>query len=110
MIAIPELHDRVFGPTPQDHPVAPLPHTAIPPLRPGKADLDKDVLRTRGETLLSDALSLSLAGQNDRARADYNDAHTLSQQIGDKRGEANALRGLGDLERHLGRNDQARRL
>jgi tetratricopeptide (TPR) repeat protein len=38
----------------------------------------------------------------------YYEARTLYQQVGDRRGEANVLRGLGDLEHVLGRNDQAR--
>jgi hypothetical protein len=63
--------------TPQDHPVAPLPQTAIPPLLSSKSDLQKDALRTRAATVFADARRLFLAGQNDRARADYNDARTL---------------------------------
>jgi hypothetical protein len=49
-------------------------------------------------------------GRNDQARADYNDARTLYQQLNDKRGEANTLYRLGDLESGQGRNDQTRGL
>jgi tetratricopeptide (TPR) repeat protein len=77
-------------------------------VQPTNTDSEKKTLRARAATLLSDAQRLNLAGQNDQARADYNDARTLYQQIGDKLGEANVLRGRGDLESGLGRNDQAR--
>jgi tetratricopeptide (TPR) repeat protein len=107
VIAIPELHDLIFGSMSKDHPVAPLPPTTIPP-QPGKTDLEKNTLRTRAATLVSDAQRLHLAGRNDQARAGYGDARLLYQQAGDKLGEANALLGLGDLERKLGHGDPAR--
>ncbi len=37
-------------------------------------------------------------GRNDPARADYDDAHLLYQEVGDRRGEADLLRALGDLD------------
>ncbi len=58
--------------------------------------------------LLEQANEHSLLGRNDQAREAYGEAKTLYKAVGDRPGEANVLRGLGDLERTLGRNDQAR--
>src|SRR5215469_6939392 len=107
VVAIPELHDMVFGSTSQDHAVASKPPAATSP-QPSEPDSKKESLRMRAGTLLSSANSLVVTGQNDQARADFNDARSLYHELGDKLGEANALRGLGDVERLLGRNDQAR--
>jgi hypothetical protein len=41
-------------------------------------------------------------------RAAYNEALTLFKQVANPLGQANVLRGLGDLENKLGRYDQAR--
>jgi hypothetical protein len=43
-----------------------------------------------------------------RRGAAYDEARTLYKQVGSRLGEANVLRGLGELERGLGRNEQAR--
>jgi tetratricopeptide (TPR) repeat protein len=63
---------------------------------------------SRAHTLIDKAKQHSLGDRNDRAREAYGEARTLYKAVGDRLGEANVLRGLGDLERKLGRNDQAR--
>src|SRR6516225_4941829 len=86
--------------------LAPVPHNATSPAQPSKTV--KENLRKGAATLLADAQRLYVTGQNDQARADFNNARTLYRQVGDKPGEANVLTQLGDLESRLGRYDQAR--
>jgi tetratricopeptide (TPR) repeat protein len=47
-------------------------------------------------------------GRIEQARSAYDEARILYKQVRDRLGEANLLRGLGDLERGLGRTEQAR--
>ena len=47
-------------------------------------------------------------GSEGGARGAYGEALALFKQLDDRLGQANVLRGLGDLESTLGRNDQAR--
>ena len=63
----------------------------------------------RAAELLAEADRLRLSGPFYRARQDYENAIELFKQVQDRLGEANALRGLGELERMLGRHEQARK-
>ena len=52
--------------------------------------------------------SRAMLGRHDQAREAYAEARTLFRAVENRLGEANVLRGLGDLESKLGRHDQAR--
>jgi tetratricopeptide (TPR) repeat protein len=65
-------------------------------------------IRNQAAIKLAEAERLNFTGQNDQARAVYDQAVTLYEQIYDRNGQANALFGLGRLEHTLRRDDQAR--
>ncbi|MGE4265425.1 MAG: tetratricopeptide repeat protein, partial [Desulfovibrio sp.] len=51
---------------------------------------------------------VSKLSRNKEARVAYDKASLLYKAVGDRLGEADALRGLGDLEYKLSRNKEAR--
>jgi tetratricopeptide (TPR) repeat protein len=65
-------------------------------------------MRRNADDLLAQAARLRLSNDYERSRAAYRDAHGLYKAVEHRLGEADVLRGLGDLERMLGRNDQTR--
>src|SRR4051794_3763339 len=71
VIAIPGLHDVIFGFTSRNHSAASGLHPATSPVQPGKTESEKETLRTRAATLLSDVERRNSVGQNNQARADY---------------------------------------
>jgi tetratricopeptide (TPR) repeat protein len=84
----------------------PKPPSSLP--LPDNNSPEKTALENQAAVKLADANRLYMAGQNDQARAAYDEAIGLYKQVDDRLGQANVLRGLGDLESILGRNDQAR--
>lgn len=60
------------------------------------------------QRVLQRAKRHDFSDHNDEARTAYTEARTLYKQEQNRLGEANVVLGLGDLERKLGRNDQAK--
>jgi len=68
----------------------------------------KKYIKTQTRAYFLKAEIESTLGNNREARDAFSQAGTLYQQVSNRLGEANVLRGLGDLERKLGNNREAR--
>ena len=64
---------------------------------------------SEAQRLLDSAIRYFRSGRHDQARTAFAEARTLFRAVEDRLGEANVLLGLGDLERMLGRHDQAKK-
>jgi hypothetical protein len=62
----------------------------------------------RGDASLKEATAFQVSGDGEKARQLYSKAQMFYQQEGNSRGDAQALRHRGELERKAGRADQAR--
>ena len=105
--------DDLLHPMPFDHfgVVTPTRRDADPYLWVMTRILDataEDEVRKKAAVMLVQAERLRFSGDAKQARVAYTEARTLFKAVEDRHGEAQVLRGLGDLERELGRNDQAR--
>jgi hypothetical protein len=67
--------------------------------------LDLRNKQLRANLLFAESENRRIGGQHDKARHSYLEALTLYKQLGNRQGQADTLRGLGDLERKLNRND-----
>ena len=65
-------------------------------------------MRRKAAGLMEEADRLIVAGKHGEARKAFDDSRALYRKMADPQGEANALTGLGHVERKLGRSDQAR--
>ena len=105
--------DGLLHPMPFDHfgVVTPTRRDADPYLWVMTRILDataEDEVRKKAAVMLVQAERLRFSGDAKQARVAYTEARTLFKAVEDRHGEAQVLRGLGDLERVLSRNDQAR--
>jgi tetratricopeptide (TPR) repeat protein len=65
-------------------------------------------MRKEAAGMFAQAERLRSSGEAQQARLLYKEAGKLFQKVADRLGEAQVLRGLGDVDRGLGRNDEAR--
>lgn len=105
--------DGLLHPMPFDHSgmVTPTRRDADPYLWVMKRILEateEDEVRKKAAGLFVQAEQLRSTGYAQQARAAYTEASMLYKAVEDRHGEAQVLRGLGELERVLSRHDQAR--
>jgi tetratricopeptide (TPR) repeat protein len=69
---------------------------------------ESGAMRRNAAALLQSASAAVHAGDHTAARRAYDESSALYVKLGDRQAQAHVLRGLGDLESLLGRNDEAR--
>ncbi|TKB95671.1 MAG: tetratricopeptide repeat protein [Nitrospira sp.] len=104
-----------------DGPLYPMPFHHFGMAKPSRSDDDpyrwtmgkileagvSEVTRRNAAALLWSAAASVHAGDQAAARRAYDESSALYVKLGDRQAQANVLRGLGDLESLLGRNEEA---